>query len=125
MHPRDHVLWITRLEYAASGYQYVRARLGSKVLPPEINVSYGGFTAEAIGQIRFGLNAVKSVGRNLVERVVAEREDRPYTSLYDFCKRMYGNEMNRRAVESLVKAGAFDSMGENRHSLVEAVDGVI
>lgn len=101
------------------------ARLGIKVLPPDINVSNGGFTADANGQIRFGLNAVKSVGRNLVERVVAEREDRPYTSLYDFCKRLYGNEMNRRAVESLVKAGAFDSMGENRHSLVEAVDGVI
>mgnify|MGYP002231265193 FL=1 len=51
--------------------------------------------------------------------------EKPYASLYDFCKRLYGNEMNRRAVESLVKAGAFDSMGENRHSLVEAVDGII
>lgn len=77
------------------------------------------------GAIRFGLNAVKSVGRNLVERIVEERKEKPYASLYDFCKRLYGNEMNRRAVESLVKAGAFDSMGENRHSLVEAVDGII
>ena len=101
------------------------ARLGIRVLPPDINISNGGFTADARGQIRFGLNAVKSVGRNLVERIVDERKEKPYTSLYDFCKRLYGNEMNRRAVESLVKAGAFDSMGENRHSLVEAVDGII
>ena len=101
------------------------ARLGIRVLPPDINISNGGFTADARGQIRFGLNAVKSVGRNLVERIVDERKEKPYASLYDFCKRLYGNEMNRRAVESLVKAGAFDSMGENRHSLVEAVDGII
>ena len=101
------------------------ARLGIRVLPPDINISNGGFTADARGQIRFGLNAVKSVGRNLVERIVDERGEKPYASLYDFCKRLYGNEMNRRAVESLVKAGAFDSMGENRHSLVEAVDGII
>lgn len=101
------------------------ARLGIRVLPPDINISNGGFTADARGQIRFGLNAVKSVGRNLVERIVDERGEKPYASLYDFCKRLYGNEMNRRAVESLIKAGAFDSMGENRHSLVEAVDGII
>ena len=100
------------------------ARLGIKVLPPDINVSNGGFTADG-GQIRFGLNAVKNVGRNLIERVVEERKEKPYTSLYDFCKRMYGTELNRRAVECLIKAGAFDSMGANRHSLVEAVDGVI
>ena len=100
------------------------ARLGIKVLPPDINISNGGFTADN-GQIRFGLNAVKNVGRNLIEQVVKERVGHPYTSLYDFCKRMHGNELNRRAVECLIKAGAFDSMGENRRSLVEAVDGVI
>ncbi len=54
-----------------------------------------------------------------------KRQGKPYTSLYDFCKRMYGNELNRRAVESLIKAGAFDRMGVNRHSLVEAIDGII
>ncbi len=100
------------------------ARLGIKVLPPDVNVSRGGFTADG-GKIRFGLNAVKNVGRNLIEKVVEERQGKPYTSLYDFCKRMHGTELNRRAVESLIKAGAFDSMGVNRHSLVEAVDGII
>ena len=101
------------------------ARLGIKVLPPDVNVSNGGFTADDKGQIRFGLNAVKNVGRNLIENVVAERKSKPYTSLYDFCKRMHGNELNRRAVECLIKAGAFDRMGNNRHSHVEAVEGIL
>ena len=101
------------------------ARLGIKVLPPDVNVSNGGFTADDKGQIRFGLNAVKNVGRNLIERVVEARKEKPYTSLYDFCKRMHGNELNRRAVECLIKAGAFDHMGYNRHSLVEAVEGIL
>ena len=101
------------------------ARLGIRVLPPDVNVSGGGFTADGSGQIRFGLNAVKNVGRNLIDRVVEERKERPYTSLYDFCKRMHGTELNRRAVESLIKAGAFDHMGYNRRSLVEAVEGIL
>ena len=101
------------------------ARLGIKVLPPDVNVSNGGFTADGNGQIRFGLNAVKNVGRNLIENVVKGRQNKPYTSLYDFCKRMHGNELNRRAVECLIKAGAFDHLGNNRHSHVEAVEGIL
>ena len=101
------------------------ARLGIKVLPPDVNVSNGGFTADGSGQIRFGLNAVKNVGRNLIENVVKGRQKKPYTSLYDFCKRMHGNELNRRAVECLIKAGAFDHLGNNRHSHVEAVEGIL
>ncbi len=60
------------------------ARLGIKVLPPDINISGGGFTATANGQIRFGLNAIKNVGRGLIDRVVSERQQRPFSSLYDF-----------------------------------------
>ena len=101
------------------------ARLGIKVLPPDVNVSNGGFTADDNGQIRFGLNAVKNVGRNLIENAVRERRNAPYASLYDFCKRMHGNELNRRAVECLIKAGAFDHIGPNRHSMVEAVEGIL
>ena len=100
-------------------------RLGIKVLPPDINISGGGFTTDQQGQIRFGLNAVKNVGRNLIECVVRERAGRPYSSLYDFCKRMHGNELNRRAVECLIKAGAFDCMGATRRSQVEAVEGIL
>ena len=65
------------------------------------------------------------MGRNLIENVVKGRQNKPYTSLYDFCKRMHGNELNRRAVECLIKAGAFDHLGNNRHSHVEAVEGIL
>ncbi len=64
-------------------------------------------------------------GTRLIERSVEERQEKPYTSLYDFCKRMHGAELNRRTVESLIKAGAFDNLGSNRRSLVEATEGVL
>ncbi|MFR3226289.1 MAG: DNA polymerase III subunit alpha, partial [Blautia massiliensis (ex Durand et al. 2017)] len=99
-------------------------RLGIKVLQPDINVSRGGFTADG-DCIRFGLNAVKSVGRNLIEAVVREREDRPYRGLYDFCKRLYGNELNRRALENLVKCGAFDALEPSRRGMLECVEGIL
>ena len=57
--------------------------------------------------------------------MVKERAGRPYVSLYDFCKRMRGNELNRRAVECIIKAGAFDCMGATRRSQVEAVEGIL
>ena len=99
-------------------------RLGIKVLQPDINVSRGGFTADG-DCIRFGLNAVKSVGRNLIEAVVRERENRPYRGLYDFCKRLYGNELNRRALENLVKCGAFDALEPSRRGMLECVEGIL
>ena len=99
-------------------------RLGVKVLPPDINVSRGGFTADG-DCIRFGLNAVKSVGRNLIEAVVKEREGRPYRGLYDFCKRLYGNELNRRALENLIKCGAFDALEPSRHGMLDCVEGIL
>ncbi len=99
-------------------------RLGIKLLPPDINVSLGGFTVDG-GNIRFGLNAVKNVGRNLIETVVRSREEKPYTSLYDFCKRMHGAELNRRAVESLIKSGAMDCTGATRRAMLENLEGIL
>lgn len=99
-------------------------RLGIKVLQPDINISRGGFTADE-DCIRFGLNAVKSVGRNLIEAVVKERENRPYRGLYDFCHRMYGNELNRRALENLIKSGAFDTLEPSRRGMLECVEGIL
>lgn len=99
-------------------------RLGIKVLQPDINISRGGFTADG-GSIRFGLNAVKSVGRNLIEAVVKERKDRPYRGLYDFCRRLYGNELNRRALENLIKCGAFDALEPSRRGMLECVEGIL
>ena len=99
-------------------------RLGINLLPPGINVSDGGFTVDG-DSIRFGLNAVKNVGRNLIAAVVRNRKQSPYKSLYDFCKRLYGTELNRRAVESLIKCGAFDGLGATRHALLENVEGIL
>ena len=99
-------------------------RLGIKVLPPNINVSRGGFTVDG-ESIRFGLNAVKNVGRNLIDTVVAKREERPFRGLYDFCKRLYGNELNRRAVESLIRAGAFDGLEPSRRGMLESVEPIL
>ncbi len=99
-------------------------RQGIKVLPPDINVSRGGFTVDG-ESIRFGLNAVKSVGRNLIDAVVRERKTRPYRSLYDFCKRLHGNELNRRALENLIKAGAFDALEPSRRGMIDSAEGVL
>ena len=99
-------------------------RLGIKVQQPDINISRGGFTADG-GLIRFGLNAVKSVGRDVIDAVIKERTHRPYRSLYDFCKRLRGVGLNRRALENLVKAGAFDNLGATRHGMLESVEGIL
>ena len=99
-------------------------RLGIRVLPPDINVSDGGFTVDGL-DIRFGLNAVKNVGRNLIATTVQERREMPFRSLYDYCKRLYGVEINRRAVESLIKAGAFDQLGDTRRGMLESVEGIL
>lgn len=99
-------------------------RLGIKVLPPDINVSRGGFTADG-ESIRFGLNAVKNVGRNLIDGVIQTRRDQPFRGLFDFCKRMYGMELNRRAVESLVRAGAFDGLEPSRRGMLESVESIL
>lgn len=100
------------------------SRLGIRVLPPDINISNGGFTSSQ-GTIRFGLNAVKNVGRDLIEKVVEERREKPFSSLYDFCRRMTGTAINRRSIESLIRAGAFDGMAENRRTQIEATEGIL
>lgn len=99
-------------------------RMGIKLLPPDINVSYGGFTVDG-SDIRFGLNAVKNVGRNLIASVVKERKNKDFRSLYDFCRRMYGTEINRRAVESLIKCGAFDRIENTRRGMIQSVESIL
>ena len=94
------------------------------MLPPDVNVSDGGFTVDG-PDIRFGLNAVKNVGRNLIATTVQERREMPFRSLYDYCKRLYGVEINRRAVESLIKAGAFDQLEDTRRGMLESVEGIL
>lgn len=91
-------------------------RLGIEVLPPDINESYPKFTVVE-GKIRFGLLAVKNVGEGLAQVIVRARKDGPFESFTDLCERVEnidGSVMNKRAVESLIKSGAMDSLGGNR-----------
>ena len=99
-------------------------RLHIKVLPPHVNISTDGFTVSG-DDIRFGLMAIKNLGRSFIDEIVAERANGKYTSFYNFCKRLYGKGMNSRAVESLIKSGALDDMGHNRREMLSGVKTVL
>jgi DNA polymerase-3 subunit alpha len=100
-------------------------RLGVPVLPPDVNESQADFTVVE-GGIRFGLAAVKNVGQGAIESIVAARRaEGPFRSLADFARRVDLRLCNRRALESLVKAGAFDSLGARRAQLMAALDDVL
>lgn len=92
-------------------------RLGIRVLPPNVNESSLGFAVSG-SNIRYGLLAIKNLGRQFIDQIIAERKNKPYDSFYDFCKRLYGRNMNSRAIESLIKCGAFDGLGANRRQLL-------
>ncbi len=95
--------------------------LGIPVLPPDINHSEDPFVAEG-SAIRFGLGAVKNVGRGLIRSISAKRaEDGPFKSLEDFISRM-GEELNKRAVENFIKCGAMDCFGYHRSELLNAYE---
>jgi len=95
--------------------------MGIEVLPPCVNASTHGFVA-AGKTIRFGLDAVKNVGHSAVETILTAREsDGDFTSIYDFCERVDNRTVNKRAVECLIKCGAFDSTGHTRRGMLEAL----
>lgn len=102
--------------------------MGIQILPPDINVGENGFSV-AGGQIRYALSAIKSVGRPVIDAVVAEREARgPYQNLGDFVTRVTDRDMNKRVVEHFIKAGAMDSLGGTRKQLLsvylQVIDGI-
>ena len=87
---------------------------GVKILNPDINESYEGFTPIKSG-IRYALLAIKNLGRNAIRTIIAERnQNGKFTSFENFCERVVGKDVNRRAVESLIKCGAFDNLGQTR-----------
>jgi DNA polymerase III subunit alpha len=103
---------------------YVAAcdEMGIEVLPPDVNVSAEDFRVVE-EKIRFGLNAVKNVGETAVRAIQAAREDGgPFTSIWDFCERVDPQVVNKRALESLVKSGAFDSTGSPRKGMFDALE---
>ncbi len=107
--------------------QYINecTRLGIKMLPPHVNLSGDSFAA-VDGNIHYSLLAVKNLGRGFIKKIVEERTAHgEFTDFYEFCKRMQGRELNRRAVESLIKCGAFDGMGANRKQMLSVADSII
>ena len=107
--------------------------LGIEVDVPDLNLAYSEFTplpdlgeAGSLGRIVFGLSAVRNVGEGLVELLVAERDaNGPFEDFYDFVARCDTSVLNKRTVESLIKAGAFDSLGHPRKGLLHAYEQVI
>jgi DNA polymerase III subunit alpha len=96
--------------------------MGIEVEPPDVNVSAEDFRV-VDGKIRFGLNAVKNVGESAVRSILAARaEGGPFTSIWEFCERVDPQVVNKRALESLVKCGAFDSTGASRRGMFEVLE---
>jgi DNA polymerase-3 subunit alpha len=93
-------------------------RMGIKVLPPDVNASVARFSS--VGEdIRFGLAAIRNVGANVVEAIIRARKEKgPYTDFYDFLRKVDPVVCNKKTVESLIKAGAFDSLGHPRRGLL-------
>jgi DNA polymerase-3 subunit alpha len=103
---------------------YVAAcdEMGIEVEPPDVNVSAEDFRVVE-GKIRFGLNAVKNVGESAVRSILAAREEAgPFTTIWEFCERVDPQVVNKRALESLVKCGAFDSTGATRMGMFDVLE---
>jgi len=99
--------------------------MGIQVLPPDVNKSDWSFTPDG-NAVRFGLGAIKSLGQSAVESVLtARQEGGPFKSLYDFCERVDLGGLNKRMIESLIKAGALDSLAPVRAQLFAAVEGAM
>ena len=106
---------------------YVAAcdEMGIEVEPPDVNVSVEDFRVVE-GKIRFGLNAVKNVGESAVRSILAAREEGgPFPSIWDFCERVDPAQVNKRALESLVKSGALDSTGATRRGMLEVLEDAL
>lgn len=99
-------------------------RLGVVVLPPDINKSESDFSIEDKTKIRFGLSAIKNIGGAAIETIIASRKDRPFTSLQDFANRVNLSAVNKKTIESLIKAGAMDEFG-NRASLLISMPDIV
>ncbi len=106
-------------------YIYDCRRQDIQVLPPDLNKSISGFSVED-GSIRFGMAAVKNVGGSMIDQMVSERNANGFfKGLTDFCERMNAKDLNKRAIESMIKAGVFDSIGANRAQLMSIYENVL
>ena len=100
------------------------SKFGVKVLPPDVNVSSSDFSVSD-GAIRFGLLAIKNVGRNFTEAIVKERKCGKYKSFDDFVSRLANSDINKRTLESFIKCGVFDSLGVPRSALLSSYEDIL
>ena len=100
-------------------------RLGIEILKPDINKSYTKFTVDN-GKIRFGLGSIKNVGIAAVEAIVKDRKTNgEFESFTDFCERVQGESVNKKCIESLIRAGAFDNFKQTRATLIASFENII
>ncbi|MBE6576394.1 MAG: DNA polymerase III subunit alpha [Ruminococcaceae bacterium] len=127
-HPRAYfaALLTSVLGNAVKVSEYIAecGKRGIAVLPPDINESRMTFHV-CEGGIRFGLLAIKNVGRQFIEAILRERKKRPFASFDDFVERMAGGELNRRQIEALIKTGCFDRLGIDRGRLLAAYGQIL
>ena len=110
---------------AVAMYTETCRAMGIKLLPPSINHSGASFTVSG-DDLRYGLVAIKNIGRGFINALVSEREDNgSFNSFEDFCQRMQGNELNSRAVESLIKCGCFDELNMTRRQLIMSYEDIL
>ena len=106
-------------------YIQVCRYMGIAVLPPNVNDGYAGFSVSG-KDIRYGLSAIKSIGRSVIDGLVQEREENgKFKSLKDFIERMTGRELNRRTVENFIKGGAFDGLGGTRKQFMQVYGSIM
>ena len=131
-HPKEYMaaLLTSVLDSTEKVAEYIAEcrDMGIQLLPPDVNQSGADFTVVEEG-IRFGLVALKGVGRAFIVNLLNEREKNgPFTDFMDFCDRLFDQDMNRRVMESLIKSGAFDTMGCRRSQLMrvygQVLDGI-
>ena len=128
-HPREYMaaLLTSILDSQDKVSEYITEcrQNGISLLPPDINQSGPAFTVSG-EHIRFGLAALKGVGRGFTRTVLEERErNGPFASFPDFCERMLPQDLNKRALESLIRSGAFDSMGYRRSQLLDSYEQLL
>lgn len=100
-------------------------RMKINILPPDVNDSLNSFTVKD-NNILFGLGAIKNLGANAIENIIEERQTNGlYSSIFDLCERVDLRVSNKRAIESLIKAGAFDNLHENRRQLILNLDNMV
>ena len=109
----------------AAEYLYHCKEMGIKVLPPDINTGEGYFTVEG-DCIRYGLYAIKSLGRPVIDRMIEERQQGgPYRTLQDFIERTVERDVNKRAIENLIKAGACDGLDGTRKQMITVFAAIV